>query len=85
MRLTFDPAQNARNIAERGLPFERVAELDWETAAAQEERPEGLRRDAYSGAGIPGRAAARRGDHDAWRRDAWDQLPHSQPEGGEMV
>ena len=34
---TFDPAKNARNIAERGLSFERVAELDWETAAAQED------------------------------------------------
>lgn len=37
MRLTFDPAKNARNIADRGLSFERVAELDWETAAAQED------------------------------------------------
>jgi len=37
MRLTFDPAKNARNIAERGLSFERVAELDWETAVAQED------------------------------------------------
>ena len=37
MRLTFDPAKNARNIAERGLSFERVAELDWETAASQED------------------------------------------------
>ncbi len=31
MRITFDPAKNARNIAERGLPFERVADLEWET------------------------------------------------------
>jgi uncharacterized protein len=37
MRLTFDPAKNARNIAERGLSFERVAELDWETAVSQED------------------------------------------------
>lgn len=37
MRLTFDPAKNARNIAERGLSFERVAELDWETALSQED------------------------------------------------
>ena len=37
MRLTFDPAKNARNIAERGLTFERVAELDWETAVSQED------------------------------------------------
>jgi uncharacterized DUF497 family protein len=32
LRITFDPAKNARNIAARGLPFELVAELDWETA-----------------------------------------------------
>lgn len=32
MKITFDPAKNARNIAERGLPFERVAEGDWSTA-----------------------------------------------------
>ena len=37
MRLTFDPAKNARNIVERGLSFERVAELDWETAVSQED------------------------------------------------
>ncbi|HEV2101103.1 MAG TPA: BrnT family toxin [Stellaceae bacterium] len=32
MAITFDPAKNARNIAERGLSFERVAGLDWDTA-----------------------------------------------------
>ena len=38
MRLTFDPPKNARNIAERGLSFERVADLEWETAVLQEDR-----------------------------------------------
>ena len=37
MRITFDPAKNARNIAERGLRFELVAQLDWETAIAVED------------------------------------------------
>jgi uncharacterized protein len=32
MAITFDPEKNARNVAERGLSFERVAELDWDTA-----------------------------------------------------
>ena len=32
MAITFDPEKNARNIAERGLSFERVADLDWATA-----------------------------------------------------
>jgi uncharacterized protein len=34
MRLTFDPAKNERNLRERGLSFERVADLDWESAVA---------------------------------------------------
>ncbi|MCK0507946.1 BrnT family toxin [Aromatoleum anaerobium] len=32
MEITFDPAKNARNLADRGLSFERVAEFDFETA-----------------------------------------------------
>jgi len=32
MRLAFDPAKNAWNIAHRGLSFELVAELEWEAA-----------------------------------------------------
>jgi uncharacterized DUF497 family protein len=32
MAVTFDPDKNAKNIAERGLSFERVADLDWDTA-----------------------------------------------------
>jgi uncharacterized DUF497 family protein len=37
MRITFDPAKNVRNIAERGLSFERVADLEWETAVLIED------------------------------------------------
>jgi uncharacterized DUF497 family protein len=37
MDVTFDPAKNARNIAERGLSFERVTDLDWETAISEED------------------------------------------------
>ncbi len=37
MRITFDPAKNERNIAERGLPFARAAELEWDTALAIED------------------------------------------------
>jgi len=32
MRFTFDPAKNAKNIAQRGLSFALAAELDWEAA-----------------------------------------------------
>lgn len=38
MRITFDPKKEARNIAERGLPFSLVEDLDWETAIAREDR-----------------------------------------------
>jgi uncharacterized DUF497 family protein len=37
MAITFDPEKNAKNIAERGLSFERVAELDWDTALIVED------------------------------------------------
>jgi uncharacterized protein len=37
MKITFDPAKNARNIAERGLTFELVADLEWETAISVED------------------------------------------------
>lgn len=37
MRLSFDPGKNRRNIAERGLSFELVADLDWESAVAVED------------------------------------------------
>jgi len=37
MRVTFDPAKNDRNIAERGLSFELVADLAWDTALAVED------------------------------------------------
>jgi uncharacterized DUF497 family protein len=37
MKITFDPAKNARNIVERGLPFDLVADLEWDTAIAVED------------------------------------------------
>jgi len=37
VRLPFDPAKNARNIAERGLSFELASELEWETALIRED------------------------------------------------
>jgi hypothetical protein len=32
MAVTFDPDKNAKNIVERGLSFERVADFDWDMA-----------------------------------------------------
>ena len=37
MAVTFDPEKNARNVAERGLSFERVGELVWDTAVIAED------------------------------------------------
>jgi uncharacterized protein len=34
VELEFDPAKNARNIRERGIGFERFADMDLETAVA---------------------------------------------------
>ncbi len=41
MKILADPVKDARNRAERNLPFERVADLDWDTALAIED----MRRD----------------------------------------
>lgn len=32
MKIVFDPGKNERNISERGLSFERAAEVDFNTA-----------------------------------------------------
>lgn len=32
MTVTFDPGKNARNIAERGLPFDMMDDIDWSAA-----------------------------------------------------
>lgn len=37
MAVTFDPEKDAKNRAEHGLSFERVAELEWDTAVVRED------------------------------------------------
>lgn len=32
MKIEYDPNKNQRNIEDRNLPFDRAAELDWDTA-----------------------------------------------------
>jgi uncharacterized protein len=32
MEIEFDPEKSARNYKERGLPFERAADMDWSQA-----------------------------------------------------
>lgn len=42
VEIEFDPVKNSKNIQERGLPFDLVAEFDWTTAliAASDRRGE---------------------------------------------
>ncbi len=35
--IRFDPAKNATNIANRGLSFEHVEQMEWDTALIQED------------------------------------------------
>jgi uncharacterized protein len=37
MIITFDPTKNARNVAERGIPFRMALRLDWATALVAED------------------------------------------------
>ena len=37
MLVTFDPPKNARNIAERGIPFRLALRMDWTTALVAED------------------------------------------------
>ena len=38
MKIGFDPWKNARNIEDRGLPFDGAALLDWESAIVRRDR-----------------------------------------------
>jgi uncharacterized protein len=37
VEISFDPAKNARNVADRGLPFNLVEQLDWSSAIIEED------------------------------------------------
>ena len=37
MRITYDPAKNAANIARRGLAFDGVQDMDWPSAVIVED------------------------------------------------
>lgn len=37
MAISFDPAKNERNIATRGISFERAAAFEWDTALIAED------------------------------------------------
>lgn len=54
MRVTFDPAKNERNIAERGLAFELAQDLDWSTALIAEDTREDYSESRYQALGLIG-------------------------------
>lgn len=37
MKIDYDPVKNAKNIAERGLPFDQVGRVEWVTALIRED------------------------------------------------
>ncbi|MDQ0650052.1 BrnT family toxin [Pseudomonas cedrina] len=37
MQITYDPAKDARNVEERGLPFAHVRDFEWSTALILED------------------------------------------------
>lgn len=37
MKISFDPEKNEKNIAERGISFERAADFDWSSALIVED------------------------------------------------
>ena len=86
MRIGFDPNKSAKNARERGLPFELVADLEWERAILVEDarRDYGERR---MRAFLPLRQgqALRGGLHDARPRAMDHQLSPYQRHGKEAL
>ena len=37
MKIEFDPAKNAKNVLDRGLPFQLLEEFEWEGAVVSED------------------------------------------------
>ncbi len=47
MKLGYDPTKNERNIRERSLSFEQVADLNWPTAIIRPDRRKDYGEDRY--------------------------------------
>lgn len=67
MRITFDRVKNDRNIATRGLPFDLVPALEWDTAVIWEDTrmdygERRLRVLAFLGERLHAAVVTRRGD-----------------------
>lgn len=54
MLIEFDPVKSAKNLAERGLPFERVADFDFSGAIMTEDDRKAYPEVRYVAAGFVG-------------------------------
>jgi uncharacterized protein len=54
MLVTFDPAKNAKNIADRGIPFRMALRLDWSTALVAEDLRKDYGEQRYQAVGFIG-------------------------------
>ena len=54
MFITYDQNKNRRNIEDRGLSFDRVADLDWNNAWIYEDTRNDYNEIRYIGFGMPG-------------------------------
>jgi uncharacterized DUF497 family protein len=85
IRVTFDPAKNDRNIAERELPFERMADLEWENAVSTEDTRKDYGETRLRVLALPWASIARRCDHTARRCGACHQLAQSEPQRSKVA
>lgn len=54
MLVTFDPAKNAKNVADRGIPFRMALRLDWSAALVAEDQREGYGEQRFQAVGFIG-------------------------------
>lgn len=54
MKIEFDPAKNARNIAERGISFERAEEFEWKTAIIIKDKRKDYKETRFRAMGVIG-------------------------------
>ena len=54
MEIEFDPEKSAKNAEERGLPFDLVADFDFETALVAQDTREAYGEDRFIAVGLLG-------------------------------
>ena len=54
MEISFDPAKSARNVADRGLPFELAVAFDWSSALVAQDARRDYGEPRFSAIGLIG-------------------------------